>query len=949
MFSRVIAKTPTSIFLRVRAMFRVFAITLPKVVNFSLKAKHLVPNSRFVRSVLFIFFLVAFVLQAHPGLTQTGPERPVRAPEIKQPRPDTLKNSADTLKNTVDTLKNVSDTLKIKRKGDIETTINYKATDSIATSVDGQIVKLYGAAKIIYGKIELEADEITIDYKNHTMAATGRRDSLGKRIGFPVFKDGPQLYEMKDILYNFKTGRARISEVVTEQSEGYLHGEAVFKNEKGELLSLRNSYTTCNLEHPHFRIRATKTKAIPDDKIVSGPFYMEFNEIPLPIGFLFGMFPAQRESKSGIIVPSYGEERLRGFNLRRGGYYFDISEYFKLALTGDIYSKGGHAIYAQAPYLKRYQYNGNFNFSYSKNNVNQNIEDESERKDYSLAWTHTPQSKGNGRFSASVNMATATYNRNNNLNYGYSNTLDATGLSNISRKLSSNISYNQRFANTPFSMGLNISHNQDLETNRVDMKLPNLTVNMQNLYPFQRKDGTKSILDNFSIGYSMAASNSVTNNLGTRTVEGRVEQINVPFNLSNFRTLFENGKKGVRHTIPISYSFKALRFFTVSPTVSYEEKWYFEKLDWRYNIVNGSPVLVAADTLREFNRISNYSFSMGFNTRVYGMYNFKKGSVKAIRHVLNPSVSFNYTPDFTKNDNYFQAINQNGRIIYKSRHEGFVYGPSNTGKSGAIGFGLGNTVEMKVKNEKDTVARKVSLLRSLSINSSYNLVADSFKLSNFALAANTDILNGMFTINLSATLDPYTYRTFRTEDNRTYERKIDAYAWRNGTLGRITNASVAINTNLNPKARQNQQQTQDKIAGSALPEQEKQFLLNDPNAYIDFDIPWSLRINYSLSYSRPIRTVSTLERFTINQTLQLSGDVSLSQAWKINFNSGYDIKRKAFTQTSISLTRDLHCWTASLNWIPFGYFTSYNFTIRVKASVLQDLKLERRKPFFDNL
>lgn len=913
-------------------------------MNFSLKAKYLLPNSRTVRPVLFIFLLVVFTLHGSSGWAQDRPERQVRPPRIPQPKPDSIKLLSDTLKNASDTVKKVT-------KGDIETTIKYDATDSIiiTTGAAGQIVKLYGNAIIVYGNIELSADEITIDYKNQTMAANGRRDSLGRRVGFPVFKDGGQLYEMKDILYNFKTGRARITEVVTEQSEGFLHSETTFKNEKGELLSLRNSYTTCNLEHPHFRIRSTKTKAIPDDKIVSGPFYMEFNEIPLPIGFLFGMFPAQRESKSGIIVPSYGEERLRGFNLRRGGYYFDINDYFKLALTGDIYSKGGHALYVQAPYIKRYQYNGNFSFSYSKNTVNQNIEDESERKDYSLAWTHSPQSKGPARFSASVNMATSTYNQNNNLNYGYNNNLDNSGLSNISRKLSSNISYSQRFPNTPFSMGLNISHNQDLETNQVDMQLPSLTVNMQNQYPFQRKDGTTTKLDNFSIGYGMTASNRLTNNLGTRVINGENETEIVPFNMTNFGSLFENGKKGIRHTIPIGYSFKALRFFTISPSINYEEKWYFEKLDWKYNMVNGSPVLVAADTIRGFNRISNYSFSTGLNTRVYGMYIFKKGSVQAIRHVINPSISFGYTPDFTKNDNYFQAINQNGKIQYKARHDGFVYGPSNTGKSGSIGFGLGNTLEMKVKTEKDTVARKVSLLNNLSINSSYNLVADSFKLANFGISANTNILNGMFAINVSASLDPYYYQRLKTEDGLTYERRIDSYSWKHGSLGRITNATMAINTNLNPKARKNEQESQKKIIGSDLPEQEKQFLLNDPNAYIDFDIPWSLRVNYSLNYNRGILTTNTVKRFTINQTLQFSGDVSLSQAWKINFSSGYDIENKEFTQTSISLTRDLHCWTASLNWIPFGYFTSYNFTIRVKASVLQDLKLERRKPFFDNL
>ncbi len=894
-------------------------------MKFSLKANYLLPNSSKVRSFLFILFSI---------LTHTS----ISSAQILTDRPT----------SPSDSIKIKSDSLKALPKGDIETIINYSARDSINSSVDGQIVWLYGDAKIVYGVIELEADEIVIDYKNNTLSANGTRDSLGRRVGFPVFKDGPELYEMKDIVYNFKTGRARITEVVTKQSEGFLHGETVFKNEKDEMLSLKNSYTTCSLEHPHFRIRSTKTKAIPNDKIVSGPFYLEFNEIPLPIGFLFGMFPAQRESKSGIIFPSYGEERLRGFNLSRGGYYFDISEYFKLALTGDIFSKGGHAINVQAPYLKRYHFNGSLSFSYSKNTVNQNIEDNSVKKDFSLAWTHTPQSKGTGRFSASVRAATSSFNKNNNLNYSYTD-LNSSNLNSISRKLSSNISYSKRFSNTPFSMGLNLSHNQDLETEQIDLQLPNLTVNMQNQYPFQRKDGTQTVLDNFSVGYSMAAGNKITNNLGR--VEGAIPARDsiTPFNLSSFGSLFEEGKKGIRHSIPIGYSFKAFRFFTVSPQVSYEEKWYFEKLNWKYDIVNNKPTLVVADTVKGFNRIANYNFSTGLNTRFYGTYNFKRGNIKAIRHVVNPNISFSYTPDFSKNDNYFQAITENGKTIYKSRHEGFVYGSSGTGRSGAIGFGIGNSVEMKVKSEADSAARKISLLNSLSISSSYNLVADSFKLAAFSLSANTNVLDNLLAITMSASLDPYYYRTIEDEEGKTYERRIDSYAWKGGKFGRITSATMAINTNLNPQARENEQKSRNKITQSDLPEQEKQAMLSDPNSYVDFEIPWSLRINYSLNYARPIKQITTTERFNITQTLQFSGDLALSEKWKINFSSGYHFESKELTQTNITIARDLHCWTMNLTWVPFGRFTQYTFTIRVKASVLQDLKMERRKPFFDNL
>lgn len=911
-------------------MFRLFAIPLRKVVNFSLKAKHLVFNLQRVRITFLILFTA--VVCAPEASSQTRLTRN-SGQSSNITRQDSTKNPADTAKQIA------------PPKGDIETTIQYSAKDSINSSVDGKIIWLYGEARIIYGAIQLDADEIIIDYANSTLTAHGKRDSLGRRFGYPVFKNGTETYETKDIVYNFKTGRARISEVVTQQGEGYLHGDAVFKNEKNELLSLRNSYTTCNLEHPHFRIRSTKTKAIPDDKIVSGPFYMEFNDVPLyPMGFLFGMFPAQRESKSGIIFPSYGEERIRGFNLRGGGYYFDISEYVKLALTGDIYSKGGHAVNINTNYLKRYKYSGGLNFSYSKNKINPNIEDSDVRNDFNLRWNHSPQTKGTGRFSANVSAATSTFNQNNNLNFGMPEDINQPGFSQISAKLNSNISYNKTFAGTPFSMGLNLSHDQDLITEQVNLQLPNLTVNMRNLYPFQRKDGQQTKLDNFSVGYSMAASNRITNNLGRANPAATTDSI-APFNGSTFAELFKNGRKGIRHSIPLSYSFKALKYFTVTPSINYEEKWYFEKLVWGYDIVNNRQTLVVKDTIHGFNRVANYSFSTGMNTRIYGTYFFRKGSVKAIRHVVNPTISFNYTPDFTKNDDYFQAINENGRIIYQPRHQGFVYGASGQGRSSSIGFSLGNTVEMKVQNAKDTVARKVNLLNNLSLNTSYNLVADSFRLAPISMSANTNIMDGKFNINLSASLDPYRIlKITNPETGAVTERRVDEYAFASGSLGRITSATIAINTNLNPKGRESDQQSREKIAQSNLPDNEKQYYLANPESYVDFEIPWNLRVNYSANYSRPLGLVKR-----ITQSLQFSGDLALSEHWKIQFSSGYHFESKEFTQTNITIARDLHCWTLFFNWTPFGRFQQYTFRINVKSSMLQDLKLERRKPFFDNL
>lgn len=821
-------------------------------------------------------------------------------------------------------------------------------------STDGKKIWLFGEAVITYGEIKLEAEEIEIDYGNNTLTAHGKRDSLGRRIGYPVFTNEGQVYETKDIVYNFKTRKARISEVVTQQDGGFMHAETVFKNEKNELLTVRNSYTTCNLEHPHFSIRSTKAKAIPDDKIVTGPFYFEFNDIPIPAILPFGMFPSQRKSKSGIIFPSYGEERRRGFNLRGGGYFFDINDYIKLAATGDIYSKGGHALYMSSTYVKRYHYNGSFNFTYSKTRLSDKIEEPQATNDYRVNWSHSPQSKGTGRFSASVNAATSTFNKNNNLILGYNTDINSTRLNNLTATLSSNISYSKRFAGTPFTMGVNLNHNQNLQTRNVDLTLPKISLTMTNLYPFQRKDGSTGPLDNLSIGYSMNATNSITNNLG-QIIPGVQRDSIAAFNTDNLSLFFNNARRGIQHSPNISYSMKVLKYFTLSPSVTYGERWYFEKLKWTVTDTTNNQFKLRSDTIPGFNRVANYSFGAGMNTRIYGTYFFKRGKVQAIRHIVNPSVSFSYTPDFTRNRNYFDALYRADRtIVYQSKHQGlgFPYGGAPSGgKSGSIGFGIGNNLEMKVKGEEDSVARKVMLLNNFSVNSSYNLMADSFKLGNFSMSANSNILDDLININVGATLDPYRYQTTDTEGRRIV-RRISRYAWekrRNDSdagrsLGHITAANLTFSTNLNPKARKNEQESREKIASSDLPEAEKEFLIRDPNAYIDFEIPWSLSLRYSFVYNAPVAAEAK-----VTQSLQFSGDLALSEAWKIKFSSGFDMEKKEFTQTDISLNRDLHCWTMSFSWVPFGPYTSYHFTINVKSSLLQDLKLERKKPYFDNL
>jgi hypothetical protein len=890
--------------------------------------------------VLFILFsFVAFTFSVD-SFAQV--ERPVRPPQGQLPAlRDTVGLPPDSLSIKNDTLRNEKDSLKQVRKGDIETTITYSARDSINSTFSPKIVRLYGEAKIKYGKIELEAEDIVIDYDKSTIAAAGRLDSAGRRVGYPIFKDNGTIYETRDMVYNFKTKRAQITEVVTQQGEGFLHGDKVFKNDKNELFSIGNAYTTCNLVHPHYRIISTRSKAIPGDKIVSGPFYMELNDVPTPLGFAFAIFPQQRKSASGIIVPTYGEEKVRGFFLRGGGYFFDISDLLKLTVVGDLYTKGSNALTVTTQYRKRYRYNGSFTANITNNRITQNIEVKDKVHDFRVTWSHSPQTRGTGRFAASVNVATASYTKSNYL--GISTNPNSMAVSNSSRKLSSNISYSKTIGSF-FSLGANLRVNQDLVTKQVDLPLPDLSANVNNIYPF--KNSQKYFLANTNFRLTSAATNLVTNNLG-RVGKDITKDSIAPFHAENFATFFQNAKKGVRHELPLSTSFRLLRYFTFSPSLNYREIWYFDKLQWGLN-KDGNDAVVT-DTIHGFNRVYEYNGSMSFNTRIYGTWvNRKKDSkIKAIRHVANPSLSMSFAPDFgdPKYGFYQTLTTETGRLIEKSRHEGFVYGTVSPSGSRTLGFTLGNTLEMKVRSEKDTVDRKISLLNSFSISSGYNLAADSFKLAPFGLSANTNVLDNKININFTGALDPYIYR-FQSvnESGVVVQRKIDKFVWQEkATLGQLQRANIAFSTNLSPKGRSKDQSTRDKISKSSISDSDKQFLIAHPEAYVDFDIPWNLRLSYNFDYGK-----TGFAKQTITQALRFSGDLSVTEKWKVDFNSGYDLQRKAFTQTNIGLRRDLHCWQMSVNWVPFGRYQSYNFSIGVKSGVLRDLKLDRTRNFNDN-
>ena len=899
------------------------------------------------------------------------------------PRPDSTridrlnstrfnKSQLDSILATIeaDTVK--QDSIPPPPVGDIKTTVVYKAQDSITLNMITRDVKMFGNANIDYKPISLSANEVTVNWSDNLMQAEGSTDSTGRKIGTPVFQNGSETYETDVIKYNFKTERARITGLVTTQGDGFIHADEVFKNEKGELFNKTTLYTTCNLAHPHFSIKARKVKVIPGQEMISGPFNMILNDVPLPLGFPFGIFPDQQHRSSGIIFPTFGEETRRGFYLRQGGYYFAINDYINLEITGDIYTKGGWAVRAASTYNKRYSYRGNLLFNFTKlKTENESTLEMRESNDFRFSWSHSPQSRGTGRFSASVDLASSSYSDNNILQ---------SQQDQIKTNLSSSINYSKSFSGTPISIGLAARFNQNLNTRLANISLPEFTLNVQNIYPFKGKASSgRKWYEKIVFRYSMAASNKITNRIETEEGDTILE-----LNSETIPMLIKQGSNGVNHTIPLSTSLKVLKHFKINPSINYQERWYFKKLDYFYNEESKK---VESDTLEGFNAVREYRAAVGLNTILYGTVFFKKKEygVQAIRHQMIPSISYSYRPDFSDpRFDYYQEVQRDslGNTRLYSRYAGFVYGAPGQGESSSISLNITNSLELKVLSRKDTTgkAEKVVLLRNFGISTSYNMAADSFKLSNINLSAATNLLQNKefagatttgLNLNWRGTIDPYVYILDSVRVNNgtetIYQRKINQFAFNNGQgLGRFASFNISLSTGLRAKRRGGSSSGTDQSRtpndpfndpfndparfpdegmenDSEKDAQEYQDYLANPDLYVDFNIPWSLQVSYNINYTR----VGYREG-KITQSLRFNGDLSLTQKWKMTFSSGYDFENKRFNETRLGITRDLHCWEMRLDWVPYGRYQSYNFTIRAKSSLLQDLKLSRKRNATDS-
>lgn len=799
----------------------------------------------------------------------------------------------------------------------IESRVDYEATDSMRIDMVTEKVFLYGAAQVNYENIQLNADYIELDLKNNTVFADGRPDSTGTMVGLPVFKEGPQEYNAEKITYNFESKKGKITSVRTQEGEGFIKGNEV-KKSGTDVMYIRNGYyTTCNLEDPHFSLATSRLKIIPGDKIVTGPTVLKIDNIPTPLGLPFGFFPNKKGRSSGIVIPTYGDSRALGFFLRNGGFYWGINEYFDATITGDIYSLGSWGAAVTSRYKKRYKYNGNVNLSYTKRKEGfEELPTYQEINNMFLRWNHAQDSKAKpgSRFSANVNLGSSS-NFRNNLN-SFSNDY-------LTNTFQSSITYTNSFPTKPFNLTLSARHSQNTQSEQFNINLPDVSFNFSRQFPFKNvgkigNEWWRSIYKNLGISFRSEATNRLT------VQENKLR-------ISEFGELSQEFKNGIRHNVPLSTSFKLLKHATVSPSVNFSETWILSSIR---KTVNEEGILVR-DTVVGFERAASANFNAALNTKLYSLYQYKKGKVAAIRHVMTPSISFNFQPEIS--DGIQRYTDTNGVVNRYSIFEGSIYGQPDRRRSGRVGFGLLNNLEMKVRTDKDsTELKKIKLLENLGFSTSYDLSADSLNWAPISANGRTRI--GKFlSFQFNGTLDPYGFVTDstgrQTRVNRSSKETQDEWL-------RLTNGSVAFNFRLTGKGKDGKKANEPKKSKYATDE-EMEMINANIDQYIDFSIPWSLNVSYNIRYSKPTNTSN------VTQTLNFNGDLSLTDNWKIGATSGWDFTNNDFSYTSLNINRDLHCWQLAVNWIPFGPRQSYNITLNVKSAVLQDLKLNRRRDFYD--
>jgi len=695
-------------------------------------------------------------------------------------------------------------------------------------------------------------------------------------------------------------------------------------------------FTTSEKVNPDYYIATNKAKIVPGKKIIVGLSNLVIVDIPTPLFLPFAYFPMSETSVSGFLIPAFDTgSSSRGIGIQNGGYYFAISDYIDLTVLGDAYSNGSWGLRTSSNYKKRYRFSGSFNFNF-ENNINgiRGFNDYSKSNNFNIRWSHNQDAKANpnSRFTASVNLGSSKFFRESQNQFNISQTQTNT--------LNSSINYSKTFVGTPFNMNLTASHQQNTNTEKITMTLPSLTVNMNRIFPFAGKGGVqKTPIQKMGFNYTM---------------QGQY-LINTTDDEFFTSKMFQTARSGAQHKTGTNTNIKAFKYFTLSPSVNYEETWQFDYIQKKYDITEN---IVVTDTLRGFKSYREYNAGVSLSTNIYGTFNFKKGRLKTIRHTFRPSISYSYRPDFK--DKYLQQVQQSADatdlLDYTVFDQG-IYGAPSSGLSNSIGISLNNVLEAKVASkdpESDEEDEKVTILNNLNFSSSYNIAADSLRWSPVNFSAGTRLFKDKMAVNLSGSLDPY-----KVVSNNGYISRINQF---NPNIFRLTNASLTANYSISSKdfnkdskgtSKKNigngAQNGADVIGADINPtdrygqrkainsdEEDK----NKETKLYQADIPWSVNLAYSASYRN-----NGIDGGSIGvHSIMFSGNLELSPKWKMGYSSGYDVKGGAFTFSRFNFSRDLDSWQFNFNWVPFGTNSSYTFFIGIKSSILSDLKWDKNKP-----
>ncbi|MGJ1419270.1 putative LPS assembly protein LptD [Sphingobacterium spiritivorum] len=836
---------------------------------------------------------------------------------------DTTKSITDTTKLV--TQDSIRDSVVVKNESGLQSTVSIVAVDSQYTQVDKNITYLYKGAKVKYQDFELSADFIRLDRNTNELFASGVIDHNGKYVGRPVVLFPNETPKSVDSLtYNYKTQEGNTYGIMTEVDGGYIQAKVVRKNMYDEMSIYKGLYSTCDLPYPHTHFGLQISKGIvTKNQIIAGPTYLVVENIPVKfVAIPFGFFPKPNKRSSGFLFPSFGEDATRGFTIRDIGWYLAFNDYWDTELRATIFSKGSWEARVNTQYKVNYKYNGGFNLSFASTKTGvEGTDDYGSDKVFNVTWNHTQRQEANPgtSFSASVNFGSSTYYKRTGALVNNFNDLTRNNMS-------SSISYGKVFADGKVNFTSSLSHRQEMATGRVDLELPTFSLNVASFNPFDSKErvGEQKWYQRITVGYSLQGRNSIS----------------IGDSLLFTKEALNKFSNGFQHSIPISLSLNAFKHFQFNTSVNYTERWYLQSI--RKSLLNEpqgyKPV---TDTLQGFKRAYDYSISTGLSTKIYGMYP-KIGKIQNIRHVVTPSINLNYRPDFSDPSFgfYRNFIDENGRQSRYSIFQNGIYGSPGSGRSMGIGFSVDNNLEAKVLSKSDTSnngVKKIPILQGLTFSGNYNFVADSLKLTPISFSGRTALFGEKININFNGSLDPYSIDKFGT--------KINKYAIQSGKLARLTSFGFSFDYSFNPDASRSRNKNIDSLRNTVqnmTPEQAEALarISSNPNAFVDFNIPWNLAGSFSFQYSKPGL------QSTMTATLNINGDFNLTPKWKIQFNSGYDFRAKQVSMTQFNIYRDLHCWDMSVGWTPFGQYKSYNITIRAKASVLQDLKLSKRNSSF---